>query len=127
MRRVIIGLFIGGAALLLQGCVTSHPVDPRPKASFEASAALGSYRLGLQHAAGNGVPKDLPLAALHIRNAADLGLPQAQATLGLMYESGKGVERDLDAARAHYRQAAEQGNPQGQRRRASFLSACRAS
>lgn len=70
---------------------------------FAPAAAAGStaaqYHLGLMHARGEGVPKDLATAATWFERAASGGHNHAQFLVGHMYAKGDGVPRDR--ARAH--------------------------
>ena len=70
---------------------------------FAPAAAAGNtaaqYHLGLMHARGEGVPKDLAAAATWFERAASGGHNHAQFLVGHMYAKGDGVPRDR--ARAH--------------------------
>lgn len=72
-------------------------------AVFAPAAAAGNtaaqYHLGLMHARGEGVPKDLAVAATWFERAATGGHNHAQFLVGHMYAKGDGVPRDR--ARAH--------------------------
>lgn len=50
--------------------------------------------LGIMYANGLGVAQDYGKALMHLRNAADDGLPEAQFNLGVMYMEGLGVRQD---------------------------------
>lgn len=65
----------------------------------EAGNASAQYHLGLMHARGEGVPKDLARAAGWFERAATGGHNHAQYIVGHMYAKGDGVPRDR--ARAH--------------------------
>lgn len=70
--------------------------------------------LGRMYYLGEGVPRDLKVAAQWYRKAADQGNDYAQARLGRMYYSGEGVPRDLKVAAQWYRKAADQGDDYAQ-------------
>ena len=56
--------------------------------------ADSQYRLGLDYASGNGVPKDAVAAVEWHRKAAEQGHAEAQFSLGEAYINGEGVEKD---------------------------------
>lgn len=68
------------------------------------------YLVGLVHARGEEVPRNLTEAAAWFRLAADQGVAAAQGRLGSLLLSGEGVARDPAEAARRFRQAAEQGN-----------------
>lgn len=70
----------------------------------EFSRALLYYR-------GQGVTQDYSEAARLLRQAADKGHAEAQATLGAAYQLGRGVPQDYAQAAVWYKKAAEQGFP----------------
>jgi hypothetical protein len=57
-----------------------------------------------------------------MRQAADQGHAEAQATLGALYQLGKGVPQDYAQAAVWYRKSAEQGCPFAQRAFGVLLS-----
>lgn len=73
-------------------------------AAFEPAAAGGSaaarFHLGLMHARGQGVAKDLAAAARWFEAAAEVDHHHAQFLVGQMYARGEGVARD--PVRAHF-------------------------
>ena len=81
----------------------------------EFSRALLYYR-------GQGVTQDYSEAARLLREAADRGHAEAQASLGVMFELGKGVTQDYAQAAAWYTKAAEQGFPFAQNALGTLLS-----
>jgi hypothetical protein len=81
----------------------------------EFSRALLYYR-------GQGVTQDYSEAARLLRQAADKGHAEAQATLGAMYELGRGITQDYAQAAAWYTKAAEQGFPFAQNALGRLLS-----
>jgi TPR repeat protein len=72
------------------------------------------FSMGLLYYEGRGVPQDYAEAAKLMRQAADQGHAEAQATLGALYQSGRGVLQDYGQAAAWFRKSAEQGFPFGQ-------------
>lgn len=69
------------------------------------------FSLALLYYRGQGVAQDYEEAARLLRQAADKGHAEAQATLGALYELGRGVPQDYVQAVAWYTKAAEQGFP----------------
>ncbi len=59
---------------------------------------------------GQGVPRDLTIAARWMLRAAERGYATAQLNYGLMLERGQGVARDLAAAGGWFEKAALQGD-----------------
>jgi len=87
----------------------------RERARFEAfEAEKGSPRVQQFHIAmaaysGEGIPRDVELAAKLFRLAADQGLAEAQFNLAQCYAFGEGVNEDAAEAARLYRLAADQG------------------
>jgi len=81
----------------------------------EFSRALLYYR-------GQGVTQDYSEAARLLRQAADKGHAEAQASLGAAYQLGRGVTQDYAQAAAWYKKAAEQGFPFAQNALGTLLS-----
>ena len=52
------------------------------------------FRLGIQYALGQDVPRDMPQALFWYRKAADQGNGEAQYNLAVAYHNGLGVSRD---------------------------------
>ena len=75
--------------------------------------AYAQYFLGRMYAMGQGVEKDLKVAADWYRKAAEKGVADAQFRLGSMYEQGKGVPADREYAYGWYSVAAHLGNAKG--------------
>jgi len=61
-----------------------------------------------------GVPEAPADPLRRLREAAELGNPDAQTNLGLMYTNGQGIERDFGEALKWFHKAAEQGNAEAQ-------------
>jgi len=72
------------------------------------------FDLGWMYYNGEGVSKDLALAASWFREAAEQGHAGAQYNLGYMYANGEGVYKDSALAVSWYRNAAEQGDADAQ-------------
>lgn len=94
------------SALLLAAALASGPLAAQPQ-----GAAQGSYRQGLMHRNGEGVPQDAPRAAALIGLAAQAQLPAAMFTLSNMLAAGEGVAKDEHAARRWLEDAAALGYP----------------
>ena len=69
----------------------------------------GDFAIGLMYYKGEGVKRDMRVAASFFHRAADQGHAGAQNNLGLMHAQGSGVSRDYREAARWYRMAAEQG------------------
>lgn len=80
------------------------------------------FSMALLYYEGRGVPQDYAEAAKLMRQAADQGHAEAEATLGAMYQLGKGVPQDYGQAAAWFRWSAEQGLPTAQRFLGTLLS-----
>ncbi len=78
-----------------------------------AGDADARYALALAYENGEGVDRDLPLAARWYAKAAQQGHPDAQYRLGLMYESGEGIKPDYRRAAEWYRRAGGVGRHPG--------------
>jgi len=81
---------------------------------FEALAETGDAEaqahLGYMHYQGEGLPKNLELAAQWYRRAAVQGNRDAQYNLAVAYAFGEGVPQDDVEAVSWYRRAAERGS-----------------
>jgi TPR repeat protein len=75
----------------------------------ELTLAVFLRRQAIAFENGEGVDRDLPLAATLYCKAARLGDPEAQYNLGWMYTNARGVERDDLNAAYFFNAAAEQG------------------
>lgn len=76
----------------------------------EQGDPISQYNLGVLHARGEGVPKDLAAAAMWWQRAAEHGNADAQFVLGAMSATGEGVPVDPKGAARWWRMAAQQGN-----------------
>ena len=93
--------------------VAPHVAAPSPsvfQSLAQAGDAKAQYELANLYATGNGLPRDLKLAAHWYEKSAAQGLAPAQYRLGSLYEKGLGVKRSLAQATVWYRKAAEAGN-----------------
>ena len=72
----------------------------------EQRNAVAQFYLGIMHANGSGVPRDLAEAQRLYRLAAAQGHAPAQFNLGVMHLNGFGVPKDAAEARKFYQQAA---------------------
>lgn len=80
----------------------------------ESGYAAAQYNLGVVHARGLTVPKNMNLAGNWWRAAAHQGNADAQYNLGLLYATGNGVEMDMEKAVHWWQQAASVGDPAAQ-------------
>ncbi|MHB8885828.1 MAG: hypothetical protein ACYC5H_12275 [Methylovirgula sp.] len=93
--------------------VVQHVAAPSPsvfQSLAQAGDAKAQYEFANLYATGNGLPRDLKLAAHWYEKSAAQGLAPAQYRLGSLYEKGIGVKRSLAQATLWYRKAAEAGN-----------------
>ena len=67
------------------------------------------YELGKVYRKALGVNKNLALAKIFYKQAAERNHPKAQTMLGYMHRNGIGTEVDLEQAVSWYQRAAEQG------------------
>ncbi|MDD2608200.1 MAG: tetratricopeptide repeat protein [Giesbergeria sp.] len=79
------------------------------RAYAEMGHILAQYQLAQRHYSGDGVPRDLALAAMWYQRAADAGEPRSQLALAQLYAKGEGVARSERWAAYWIRQAAESG------------------
>ena len=79
------------------------------RAYAEMGHILAQYQLAQRHYNGDGVPRDLALAAMWFQRAADAGEPRSQLALAQLYAKGEGVTRSERWAAYWIRQAAESG------------------
>jgi septal ring-binding cell division protein DamX len=68
------------------------------------------YGIAMLHWQGQGVPQDLTVAAVWLKQAADINHPGAQAKLGFLYSMGVGVPQNFAQAERFLRQAVAQGD-----------------
>ncbi len=86
----------------------------RVRVLADRGLAVAQSALACMYYHGEGVPKDLALAAAWHRKAADQGHAVAQNWLGRMYYCGEGVPKDFALAAVWCRKAAQQGNAAAQ-------------
>lgn len=78
--------------------------------------ASGQFKLGLLHAQGNGVPRDVATAVKWFEKSAKQGFVGAQYNLGVCWENGIGTgSKNYEHALKWYKLAAEQGEPVAQK------------
>lgn len=82
--------------------------------SAEQGDARAQFGLGLAYHLGEGVPKDVSVAAKWYLKAAEQGYADAQYYIALCYDEGQGVPKDLTEAAKWFRKAAEQGHAYSQ-------------
>jgi len=84
--------------------------------------AKTQYAIGINYHTGNRVKKDDVEALKWIRNAAQLGVSDAELELGFFYEKGlAGLSEDKKQALHWYLKAAKQGNPRAEYNIALFF------
>ena len=86
--------------------------DPAPVNSSPRASEV-EFQTGYQYEHGEGVPKNLAVAARWYGRAAAAGDARAQVNLGRMYESGQGVPEDRVKAAEWWSKSAAQGNVDG--------------
>jgi len=80
----------------------------------ESGYAPAQYNLGVVHARGLAVHRDMNTAGRWWQAAASQGNVDAQYNLGLLYATGNGVERNMKKAVLWWQQAASTGDPAAQ-------------
>ncbi len=78
-------------------------VSPEDFAFFKEIVASSQYQIGLMHATGVHVERDLTTAAAWIEKAADEGNYQASLYMASAFARGEGVSRDIERSN-HYLQ-----------------------
>ena len=97
-------------AALFIGQLFSFPARAQDNVIVTDSNALFMSALAAEH--GEGVPKDLLMAAKLYCEAARQGHTQAQFNLGWMYANGRGVPRDDAVAAQFFLMASSAGSAQ---------------
>jgi hypothetical protein len=69
------------------------------------------YAIGMLYWQGEGVAQDYTVAAVWMKQAADINHPGAQNKLGYLYSTGQGVPQNFAQARRYFEMAAAQGDP----------------
>ena len=115
-RYLLVIVAVAGLAACAGVSLDGPP--PRPAESVAAMAEAGDadaqVALGMMYEAGDGVPRDLDLAAGLYRLAAEQGNALGEYALAELYARGRGVPRDDARAVRWFRAAAEQGEPAAQ-------------
>lgn len=92
---------------------------------YRLAANMGDFNAAWQvaqlHLRAEGIEKDNGVLLAHLEQAAQGGLPFAQAELGRIYEVGALAPRNLDRARSLYEEAAAAGHYEGLFRLATLL------
>ncbi len=95
---------------LLIICLAALPVLAAAQEAAPDTARIAALReQAFAHEIGNGVPKDVHLAAVLHCQAARLGDAASQFDLGWMHAHGRGVDRDDAVAALFFQMAAAQG------------------
>ncbi|MBL4855052.1 MAG: sel1 repeat family protein [Robiginitomaculum sp.] len=81
--------------------------------SAELGEAQGAYGAAILYAENYNIKPDAHKAAKLLKQAAQAGLPAAQADYGLVVYQGNGTERSIDEAAKWFKKAAENGDPEG--------------
>lgn len=85
---------------------------------YEKAAAKGdpnsAYIAAIMYAENYDIRPNAKKAAVLMRQAAEAGMPPAQADYGLLVYQGAGVERDINAAARWFEKAAKAGDREGQ-------------
>src|SRR5438093_1554982 len=88
------------------------------RAQLEKAAEQGDvkaqFNLGVVHANGASVPKDVAQAARWYQKSADQGYAKAQSNLGTLYAQGRGVAKDEARAFEWTQRAANHGDADAQ-------------
>jgi TPR repeat protein len=82
--------------------------------SAEQGYDLAQHALGAQYYQGDGIPQNMPAAAIWLEKAAEQGHSNAQYNVGTMFYDGKGVRQDWEIAELWFRRSAEQGDMRAQ-------------
>ena len=99
----------GDAAMALAEwkAVASRPPESQGLAIYRESL----YAIAMLYWLGEGVPQDFTVAAVWLKQAADINHPGAQVKLGYLYSTGQGVPRNYAEARRWFEMADAQGDP----------------
>ena len=73
--------------------------------------SVGQFCLAMHIKRGDGVTKDLGMAAQLLLQAADNHHVQAMYNLGVMHHNGQGMPKDHEAARHWYKKASDKVSP----------------
>jgi len=69
------------------------------------------YAIGMLYWQGEGVAQDYTVAAVWLKQAADINHSGAQNKLGYLYSTGQGVPQNFQQAKHYFEMAAAQGDP----------------
>ncbi len=98
------------ARVLYEKIAAEIPITAELRNKAVSGDALAQYKLGLNYAIGDGVPKDTVSAVKWYLKAAEKGYAEAQYGLGLMYSGVVGVPEDLVQAHAWFNIAGATGH-----------------
>lgn len=84
----------------------NRPGEPENLAIYRETL----YAIGMLYWQGKGVARDDTVAAVWLKQAADINHPEAQNKLGFMYSTGQGVPQNFEQARHWFELAAAQGD-----------------
>ncbi len=86
-------------------------IEPKSlRSAAENGDPAAQFIVATRYLEGQGVKKNLSMAAKWYESAANKGFAPAQYRLGSMYEKGRGVAKDFDMARIWYQRAIGRGN-----------------
>jgi len=85
----------------------NRPGEPENLAIYRETL----YAIGMLYWQGEGVAQDHTVAAVWMKQAADINHPGAQNKLGYLYSTGQGVPQNFEQARRYFELAARQGDP----------------
>ena len=85
----------------------NRPGEPENLAIYRETL----YAIGMLYWQGEGVAQDHTVAAVWMKQAADINHPGAQNKLGYLYSTGQGVPQNFEQARRYFEMAAAQGDP----------------
>ncbi len=124
MKRLFLYLFLSFSIIAcsppFEDGVGAYTIGDYPKAysiiikyAEEGDPEAQNY-IGKMYSKGQGVEKNLELAAEWFQKAANQGHADAQNNLGIAYSKGQGVSKDSVYAMALFRQAAEKNHVDAQ-------------
>lgn len=110
------GMSLEWAKAVLRGCSEKDYAEAYSVISEAAEDGSGDGRfcLGLMYARGQGVDRDLAVAADWFFRAAESGSRSAMYYLGKMYFRGFGVEKNIEKSIELFTVPAEEGDPRAQ-------------
>ena len=102
LRSRTLNLSVSIPLLLSAAAVSAQSITELQKLA-SAGDPESQFRLGIEYALGQNVPRDMSEALLWYRKAADQGNAVAEYKIGQLYEHGLGVPPDPAEAMRWYR------------------------